>query len=333
MREGTSTTRRGRLGGRPTRMGPAVHALIDHLGRRLVPALLAALGVTLLAAGLLHYTDPVTANPLPSVAAIASAGPAAPSPLLTFPPIASPSPPQRQRLAGGGRGRDAGRGARPRHRPAGHRAARRLRLLPAVQRGDVPPASSSQPGEPGATYLYAHARTGMFLPLLEASKRARREADAGDARPGLHERRPALPVRDRRGPAATRRRSTGRSARSARQLWLQTSRGPKGTTEKIQVIALPLEHGPADLARRIRRPTPSSASSPDPRPPDTDVVATGPAQIQPIRRRTTASRDGDHDDRCRDQPEARGLAAGERRAGLAHPEDAGDGGDAGQDAP
>ncbi len=27
-----------------------------------------------------------------------------------------------------------------------------------------------QPGQPGATYLYAHARTGMFLPLLDTSK-------------------------------------------------------------------------------------------------------------------------------------------------------------------
>lgn len=29
-----------------------------------------------------------------------------------------------------------------------------------------------QPGEPGTTYLFGHARTGMFLPLLQASLRA-----------------------------------------------------------------------------------------------------------------------------------------------------------------
>ena len=29
----------------------------------------------------------------------------------------------------------------------------------------------SQPGLPGATYLYAHAREGMFLPLLETADR------------------------------------------------------------------------------------------------------------------------------------------------------------------
>lgn len=32
--------------------------------------------------------------------------------------------------------------------------------------------SYRQPGEPGSVYLYAHARTGMFLPLLNASLRA-----------------------------------------------------------------------------------------------------------------------------------------------------------------
>ena len=30
--------------------------------------------------------------------------------------------------------------------------------------------SFQQPGQPGTTYLYAHAREGMFLPLLEQSK-------------------------------------------------------------------------------------------------------------------------------------------------------------------
>jgi hypothetical protein len=31
--------------------------------------------------------------------------------------------------------------------------------------------SYRQPGEPGTVYIYAHARSGMFLPLLEASER------------------------------------------------------------------------------------------------------------------------------------------------------------------
>jgi hypothetical protein len=225
-------------------MGPAVHALIDHLGRRLVPALLAALGVTLLAAGLLHYTAPVTANPLPSVAAIASAGPAAPSPLLTFPPIASPSPPS----ASGS--------------PAAGAVATRVVVpalgidLPVIRQpggsGSFPPCNVamylqplSQPGEPGATYLYAHARTGMFLPILEASKvrDGRRmlgmlvQVYTSDDQLYLYE------------IAEVRRHQTtldGALGEKRETLWLQTSEGPRGTIEKTQVIALPLEHGPAD---------------------------------------------------------------------------------------
>ena len=34
--------------------------------------------------------------------------------------------------------------------------------------------SFQQPGQPGTAYLYAHARDGMFLPLLNASLRAKR---------------------------------------------------------------------------------------------------------------------------------------------------------------
>ena len=37
------------------------------------------------------------------------------------------------------------------------------------------------PGLPGVTYVYAHARVGMFLPLLEASQRADGAALLGDA--------------------------------------------------------------------------------------------------------------------------------------------------------
>jgi hypothetical protein len=38
------------------------------------------------------------------------------------------------------------------------------------------------------------------------------------------------------------------------QLWLQTSEGPKGTPQKLQVVAMPLSDGPADHA--AAHPTP-----------------------------------------------------------------------------
>ena len=54
-----------------------------------------------------------------------------------------------------------------------------------------------QPGEGRATYLYAHARDGMFGPIYElAIAKDTPEQDAGDAGPGLHQRLQAPPVRD-----------------------------------------------------------------------------------------------------------------------------------------
>ena len=223
--------------------GAAVHALVDQLTHRLVPAILAALGITLLAVGLLQYTDPVAATPLPSSVAIATADPGLPSPLLTFPPLTSPSP--------------ATSGS-----PAPRAVATRVVVpalgidLPVIRQpgaaGAFPPCdvamylqTLSRPGEPGATYLYAHARTGMFLPILEASKVHDGKRMIGmlvqvytsDDQLYLYE------------VSEVRRHQTtldSALAETRETLWLQTSEGPRGTIEKTQVIALPLEHGPAD---------------------------------------------------------------------------------------
>ena len=45
-----------------------------------------------------------------------------------------------------------------------------------------------QPGEAGTTYIYAHAREGMFLPLLMASTRRNGAVAHRGAGPGLHQR-------------------------------------------------------------------------------------------------------------------------------------------------
>src|SRR6478672_11766959 len=66
-------------------------ALLDRIRLRLIPAVLTAVGVGLLAVGLLSYSNPVTAQP----AASASPSPtpvavvATPSPLITLPPLDS----------------------------------------------------------------------------------------------------------------------------------------------------------------------------------------------------------------------------------------------------
>jgi hypothetical protein len=159
-----------------------MRAALDRVRTRLIPALLTALGITFLAAGMLSFSKRVDAgpgvearasDPPPSAsgAPLPTASPQpspseTPIPLITLPPLGSPGP------------------ATPAPIP-GDRVATRVRIagldidLPVVK----PPAGYplcnvamyyvhpeiGQPGEGKSVYLYAHARTGMFLPLLTAS--------------------------------------------------------------------------------------------------------------------------------------------------------------------
>jgi hypothetical protein len=98
--------------------------------------------------------------------------------------------------------------------------------------------SMSRPGRPGTTYLYAHAREGMFLPILDASRVA-----GGRSMLGLRvdvytsdERRFTYEVTE------IRRHVTSLEfayLATTEQLILQTSEGPRGTPEKTTVIAVP----------------------------------------------------------------------------------------------
>lgn len=108
----------------------------------------------------------------------------------------------------------------------------------------------SRPGLPGTTYLYAHARTGMFLAILQESRRndGRRmvgmlvEVYTSDDLLFLYKVTRVL-----------RHQTTLDAAyrTDGEQLILQTSEGPRGTIEKTMVVARPLGFGPADpsLAR------------------------------------------------------------------------------------
>jgi hypothetical protein len=105
----------------------------------------------------------------------------------------------------------------------------------------------SQPGEQGTTYLYAHARTGMFLPLLEESQRnngrgmlgALVEVYTSDSRLHLYE----IYIVKRH---ATDLSLAHQLPREGHQLIMQTSEGPSGTVPKLQVAARPLNVVPAD---------------------------------------------------------------------------------------
>jgi hypothetical protein len=212
-----------------------------RLRARLLPAVLTALGVAFLAAGLLTYTTPVEAGPEPSETPV----------IVTLPPTATPSPTSPPTSG-------------PTDTPAPTFPADRLATrvvvaalgidLPVIRQPDPEyPACDvamyhealGQPGQGIATYLYAHARTGMFLPILEASKVDNGASMLGmivevytnDDQLFLYEitevRRHQLDLDD--AVAAT-----------TEQVWLQTSEGPKGTKPKTQVVARFLSTGAAD---------------------------------------------------------------------------------------
>jgi hypothetical protein len=217
-------------------------SILDRLRTRLVPAVITAAGIALIAAGLLSYSTPAQAEPPDATETPAVSGEPSPtSALLTFPPL-SPSPSAASS-------------------PSVSRVVTRVTVpalgidLPVVKPPRGFPYCNvamyldifSQPGEEGATYIFAHARTGMFLPLLTQSQRnngrgmigmivqaytsddqlflyriylIRRHYSASTSLAGL-------PVKDN-------------------QLWLQTSEGPLTSSTKLQVVAQLLTSGPAD---------------------------------------------------------------------------------------
>ena len=79
---------RGSTGGWPDRLlGCRPMPVLDLIRTRILPSLLTAAGVTLVVAGLLSYTDPADAGPLPSPTPVAQ-----PTPATTAASEATPSP-------------------------------------------------------------------------------------------------------------------------------------------------------------------------------------------------------------------------------------------------
>ena len=96
----------------------------------------------------------------------------------------------------------------------------------------------SRPGRPGTTYLYAHARSGMFLPILEAAEKGGRRSMVGM--------RVEVYTSDDRlftylvTEVVRHVESLDLAFRAtSEQLILQTSEGPVGTPGKTVLIARP----------------------------------------------------------------------------------------------
>jgi len=115
--------------------------------------------------------------------------------------------------------------------------------------------SMGQPGQGRATYIYAHAREGMFLPLLTASTHNNGakmlgmtvEVYTSDNWLFLYTvtevRRHTLSLDDAINTTTER-------------LFLQTSEGPNGTIPKLQVVARPFDVEPVPHADAHPKPHP-----------------------------------------------------------------------------
>lgn len=221
----------------------------EELRTRVLPAVLTALGVTILSAGLLTYTVPVASGPSqePAVSPGPSvAGAPTPTPLITLPPIGTPkasqsappqpstTPPPADRVATRVRIRELGIDLAVIKGNSGYPYCNVAMYLPQL----------SQPGFGKATYLYAHAREGMFLPLLETRAFDQRGlvVEVWTSDDWLYRYEIASVRRDQPY-------TTGLSAPSkakSEQLWLQTSQGPGRDFGYTQVIARPIDARPAD---------------------------------------------------------------------------------------
>jgi hypothetical protein len=232
-----------------------MRSFADRIRTRILPAILTALGVALLAAGLLSYTQPVTAGPvaIPTSAPTAQADiVATPSPRITLPPIGSGPPPS------------------PTLVPADRKVSRVLIPalnidLPVMTSSSVPCGVALQyldphlgvPGEGRATYLYAHAQAGMFLPLLTQSQVSNGskmkgmvvEVFTNDDQRFLYVITKVL----RHVPATNA--FDAPFAEKTDQVWLQTSEG-KGSQPKLQVVADLLSQEATDHATANPMPHP-----------------------------------------------------------------------------
>jgi hypothetical protein len=194
-----------------------------RLRSRLVPALLASTAITLIVAGLLTYVQPIAGEG----GVLAERSSLSAAAVITFPPLA-PSTPHAS--------------------PDPRRFATRVRIaelgidLPVVKAtAGYPPCDVAlsmaatglrQPGLGRATYLYAHARPGMFLPLLETPETHQRglrvEVWTSDDFLYVYQ---IVDVRHDQDDLAAAQAATHE------QLWLQTSEGPTASFGKTQVVA------------------------------------------------------------------------------------------------
>jgi hypothetical protein len=231
--------------------------LLFGLRTRILPGLLIALGLTLTTAGLFTYSSPVEAGPLLDAPPVTvelptpSAGPTVPLELPGAGESFVPGTPLPAALP-------VGWPTEPSDRVATRVSVRELSIdIPVIAPGkETYPLCGvamyfpkmGQPGGARAVYLYAHARAGMFLPILDASKIRNGQRMLGmivDVATSDNLDFSYEIVQVRRHQLTL----TDAFAVQTEQLWLQTSEGPRGTPGKTQVVAKPYAVHEIDQAR------------------------------------------------------------------------------------
>jgi hypothetical protein len=230
-----------------------VTRLTSALRNRLLPAVLTATGVSLIAAGLLTYSAPVEAGPGPSdTPVIVSISPTHSFALPTLPPASSSAAPVTP-------------SASPSAAPLVDRVATRVVVkalkidLPIVKPSggsDAYPQCNvamyikdlHQPGQGMATYLYAHARDGMFGPIYHLAIETKQPKKMLGMLVQVYTSDDMLFEYYVTEVRLHQRSLNDAATATTEQLWLQTSEGPKGTPGKTQLLAELLTSGPADHA-------------------------------------------------------------------------------------
>jgi hypothetical protein len=237
-------------------MAPRPTSVVSIARTRLLPALLTALGVVLIVAGLLSYADPTTAG------TVLEESP------TTVEQSDAPSAPASGDLPSPSDGSSAEPTATPKPQGSGDPAHATRVVIPALKI-DLPVVAGpngypfcnvamyidnlgkplvdlGQPGRGIATYLFAHARDGMFGPIYENAIAKHQPAKMLGMIVQLYTSDDKLYLFEIRKVLLHQLSLDAAFAADTEQLWLQTSEGPKGTPGKTQLKALLLSVGDAD---------------------------------------------------------------------------------------
>lgn len=236
-------------------------SLFVLLKTRLLPALLTASGVVLITAGLLSYTSPTTAG----TAVLETPEIIGPSddPSFTLGPSDEPSASAGESAStepgsSPSASADATATPKPTKKPTGREVATRVVVpalnidLPVIRGTDTYPYCNvamylstsrkasddafGQPGEGRVTYIYAHARDGMFGPIYELAMRKKTPNKMLGMIVQVYTNYNRLYLYEVRQVRLHVTSLDAAMARNREEVWLQTSEGPKGTKGKTQVL-------------------------------------------------------------------------------------------------